>query len=76
MDEFIQAGAAIIGVVNGIRLLQAKDTWGFLLFVAALGASILFGALQWFGLPGIEAGVAVALGSSGVYQVAKKIGGQ
>lgn len=72
MDILVQyavAAAAIIGIVNGVRLLKARDVWGFVFFALALIAGVLFGHLHWFGVPSIEAGVLVALASSGLYRL-------
>lgn len=74
--DYVVVSAVIIGFVNGIRLLKARDLWGFLFFVCALVAGLILGALHWFGLPGIEAGFAAGLISSGFYRVGEKIGGQ
>jgi len=54
--------------------LQADKT-GFYLFCAAVVLGLLFGALQWFGLT-LESGLIAALASSGLYQVAAKVGGR
>lgn len=74
--ENVAALAAIIGVVNGLRLFQQPDKSGFVLFLCAIGAGLLFGAMHWFGLTGLEAGLVAALASSGLYRVAEKIGHQ
>lgn len=71
--EFVAAGAAIVGIVNGIRLVQLPDKTGFFMFCLAVAAGLLFGFLGWFGLPGLEAGLTAALASSGVYRIAEKI---
>ncbi len=75
--ENIQAIAALIGVVNGVRLLfddPDPKHKSFIYFILAVVAGVVFGALHWFGLS-IESGFVAALASSGVYQVAKKVGG-
>jgi hypothetical protein len=74
--DYIAVGAAIIGLVNGVRLLKAKDAWGFVFFLCAIAAGLLFGALHWFGLSGLEAGLVAGLISSGFYRVGEKVGGQ
>lgn len=74
--EYVAVTAAIIGLVNGLRLLKAKDIWGFAFFVCALIAGLLFGYWHWFGLPGLQAGLVAGLISSGFYRVGEKIGGQ
>lgn len=67
--EYAAAVAAIVGLVNGVRLLKDKDLWGFVFFALAMIAGLILGALHWFGLPGPEAGFAAALASSGLYRV-------
>lgn len=79
--ETIQAGLVIIGIVNGVRLLQEgnksnpKNYWGFAFFVCALVAGIVLGYLHYFGLT-VETGIVAGLGSSGLYRVGEKFGGQ
>lgn len=77
METFAIAATVIVGFVNGVRLAAnfRKDPWPFILFLCGLGAGILFGFLHYYGLT-IESGIAVAIGGSGVYQIAKKVGGQ
>lgn len=75
----IGGAAAIIGLVNGVRLLQeankTKNFWGFGLFCFAVVAGLVFGFLHWFEL-NPETGFVLGLQSSGVYRslevVAKK----
>jgi len=78
MDN-IQGGLVIVGIVNGVRLLQeaqiSKDYWGFILFVIALLTGILLGLLHLFGLD-LQTGILVALGSSGLYRISEKVGSQ
>lgn len=79
MDILVQyavAAAAVIGLINGVRLLKAGDRWGFIFFAMAILAGILFGYMNWFGVPSIEIGLLVGLASSGFYRVAEKSGGQ
>ena len=73
--ENINAGLAIIGLVNGMRLLQQKNNWGFAFFAVAVLTGILFGYIHWFGLADIEAGFLAGLASSGLYRVGEKVGG-
>lgn len=73
MDN-LQAIAAIIGLVNGVRLFQT-DKVAFGYFALAVGLGVVFGLLHLFGL-NLETGLVAALASSGFYQVAKKVGGQ
>jgi len=68
------AGFVLIGMINGIKLLET-DKKGFAYFMVAVVAGTIFGALKLFGLPGFEVGLAVGISSSGVYKLAQKIGG-
>jgi len=74
--EYVAVSAAIIGIVNGIRLLSKKDYWAFVFFAAALVSGIILGYYHWFGLTGVEAGFVAGLVSSGFYRVGEKVGGQ
>lgn len=74
--ENVNAIAAIVGLINGFRLIQLPDKTGFYLFCSAVIAGLVFGQLKWFGLSGLEAGLVAALASSGVYRVAEKISGK
>ena len=75
LGQFAFAATVVIGFVNGISLAIDQDWKGFALFVTALIAATVFGILHWFGLPSAEVGFAIGISSSGVYKVAKKIGG-
>lgn len=74
MDTTLTAGAVIIGIVNGVALLRAKDVWGFVLFLVALFTGVVLGLFHLFGLD-LASGIVAALASSGVYKVAQKVGG-
>ena len=71
----IQAGLVIVGIVNGVRLLQEKSVWGFIFFVVALVAGAVLGFFHLFGLT-LETGIVAGLGSSGLYRVGEKFGGK
>jgi hypothetical protein len=66
--------AVIIGIVNGITLLDIDKITPFIKFLIALGIGITFGYLGMFGLS-IETGLITALASSGLYKIATRIGG-
>lgn len=74
--ENLVAGAVIIGIVNGIRLMpQTKFVFtSFHAFGLALLLGVVFGFIGYFDLT-IESGIITALATSGLYQVAKKVGG-
>ena len=73
MDNVV-AGSAIIGLINAVQR-QFPQVTG----LVAIGLSVVLGAalgyLNYFGVSGIENGVLLGLSASGVYTVAKKIGG-
>ena len=75
LTQFAFAATILIGLVNGIQLAINQDWKSFAMFCAAVVAGMLFGYLRWYGLPSIEVGLAVGLSSSGVYKIAKKLGG-
>lgn len=68
MNE-ITATTAVIGMVNGINFLLEGNYKSFGKFFIALLFGVVFGYLGWFGLNGIEQGLAIALSSSGVYKI-------
>jgi hypothetical protein len=80
--ENLTAGLAIIGLVNGFRLLKEgmdsspKNYWGFAFFLLAMAAGMLFGFIHWFGLATVEAGFLAGLASSGLYRVGEKVSGK
>lgn len=74
MDN-LQAVAVIIGLVNGVRLAQSEDKFGFVLFVIALTCGVVLGLLHLFGLT-LETGIVAALASSGLYRLGEKVGGK
>jgi len=76
LEQFALAAFVLIGLVNGVQMALTKQWQSFAMFCVAVVAGTVFGALQWFGLPGAEMGLAVGISSSGVYKVAKKIGGE
>lgn len=75
-EQFAMAGFVLIGLVNGIKLGIDQNWKSFALFLTAVIAGTVFGFLHWFGLPSAEIGLAVGISSSGVYTVAKRLGGE
>lgn len=77
--ENLTAVAVIIGVVRGVTLGLEKLDFvrlsSLLGFVLAVVTGIVLGLLGFFGL-NVETGVISALVATGVYQTAKKVGGQ
>jgi hydrogenase/urease accessory protein HupE len=76
LEQFAMAAFVLIGLVNGIQLALDRNWASFTKFLMAVIAGGVFGLLQWFGLPNVETGLAVGISSSGVYKIAKKIGGE
>lgn len=76
--ENITAAAVIIGVVRGVVLgfgqMNVKVT-SLIGFILALIAGVVLGFLGYFGL-NVETGIVTALIATGVYQTAKKVGGE
>lgn len=69
--QYALAVSSIIGLVNGIDLVQRKEWYSVIKFGLAIAAGLLFGAIHWFGLPSMEIGLAIGLASSGVYKITK-----
>ena len=72
MENF-NAIAVIIGVVKGISLGVPQIT-SLQAFLLSLVLGIVLGLLNYFGLT-VETGIVASLSATGLYQVAKKIGG-
>jgi hypothetical protein len=75
LDQYVMAAFVLIGLVNGIKLLES-DKKGFAYFCVAVVTGTIFGAFQLFGLPSLEVGLAIGISSSGVYKLAQKFGGE
>lgn len=66
----------LVGLVNVTKLAIDQNWRSFGLAMVAVGGGLTFGYLGWFGIPSIEIGLALALASSGVYEVAQRVGGK
>ena len=78
--ENITAVAVIIGIVRGLilgleQLAPKVNVTSLVGFALALGSGVVLGFLGYFGL-NVESGIISALVATGVYQTAKKVGGQ
>jgi len=73
--EQLTSVAAIIGFINGLRLLENPDKRSFYYFCVAIVLGILMGGFKLFGVTGIEQGLLIGLGSSGFYKIATRVGG-
>jgi hypothetical protein len=67
----ITGATAIIGFVNGISLLLDKQYKSFAKFAIAVVVGAVLGHLHYFGIDGVEAGIGIALSSSGIYKIAQ-----
>lgn len=73
--EQLTSVAVIIGFINGVKLFENPDKKSFIYFCLALVFGVVFGYLKFFGINGVENGLIVALASSGLYTVSKRLGG-
>lgn len=69
--EIVYGGLIIIGIINGVKLAELPDKRSFYYFLLALALGIVFGFLGMFGIRGVEAGIVLALQSSGLYKLVK-----
>lgn len=69
LNQFILATSTLIGLVNGVTFALDRNWRAFVLFLIAGIAGLIFGALHWYGLPSAEIGLALGVGSSGVYKL-------
>lgn len=65
----------IVGLVNGVRLLNAPQATAFVLFILAVVLGLVFGLLHLFGL-NVETGIIAGLASSGLYRLGQVVGGR
>ncbi len=71
--ESLNAVAVLIGLVKGCSLAYPNLTSGQA-FILSLIFGVILGFFHYFGLT-IETGIVASLTASGLYQVAKKVGG-
>jgi hypothetical protein len=76
LSQYIVAAGALIGFVNGVRLLQSKEYWAFMYFVIAVAGGGVLGYFHWFTLPDAQTGILVGLSSSGVYRIGQVVSGK
>ena len=76
LEQFAMGTFVLIGLVNGIQFALDKKWGSFIKFLTAVIGGALFGYLQFFGLPSLEIGIFVGIGSSGVYKAVSKLNGQ
>lgn len=75
LTQFAFGATMLIGLVNVVKLAIDQKWRSFALSMVAVIGGLLFGFLGWFGIPSPEIGLALALASSGVYEVGQRIGG-
>lgn len=68
LDQFVLASFVLIGLVNLVQMAIDGNWKSFAKGMTAVIAGSVFGVLKWFGLPGVEMGIAVGIGSSGLYK--------
>lgn len=76
LTQFAFGATMLIGLVNVIKLAIDQNWKSFALAMVAVMGGLLFGFLGWFGISSPEIGLALALASSGVYEVGQRIGGK
>lgn len=76
LTQFAFGATMIIGIVNIVKSAMDQNWKSLVLSLAACIAGIVLGFLQWFGIPSAEIGLAIALASSGVYEVGQRVGGR
>ena len=76
MDTNLIVGVAvIIGIVNGVALLNAPQVTPFVKFLIALALGLAFGVIGLFGL-NLQTGIIASLVSSGLYKISQNVGGK
>ena len=73
--EQLSSVAAIIGFINGLKLFENPDKKSFMYFCFSVILGIVFGYFKFFGITGIENGLLIGLGASGLYTISKRVGG-
>lgn len=76
LTQFAFGASILVGLVNVVKLGLNKRWDSLALAGTAIIGGLLFGFLGWFGIPSPEIGLALALASSGVYEIAQRAGGQ
>jgi hypothetical protein len=76
LTQFAFGAAMLVGLVNIVKLAVDQNWRSLALAMTAVVGGLLFGFLGWFGIPSPEIGLALALASSGVYEIAQRAGGQ
>lgn len=75
LTQFAFGAAMLVGLVNVVKLAINQNWRSFALALVAVAGGLLFGFLGWFGIASPEIGLALALASSGVYEIAQRAGG-
>jgi hypothetical protein len=71
--NLVVAVAVIIGIVNGVALLNAPQITPFVKFLIALALGLAFGIIGLFGL-NLQTGIIASLVSSGLYKISQNVG--
>lgn len=75
LTQYVIASTTLIGFVNGVQLAIDQNWPSFAKFAVAVLTGTIFGFLHWFMLPSPEVGFAIGVASSGLYTIAKRVGG-
>lgn len=77
LGQFAFAASILVGLINGLKLAVVQRNWqSFALFASTVVVGTILGFAHWFGLPSAEVGFALGVATSGVYEIAQRIGGQ
>lgn len=76
LTQFAFGATMIVGIVNIVKTAIDQNWKSLALSVSACVAGIILGLLHWFGIPSPEIGLALALASSGVYELTQRAGGK
>ena len=74
MENNLIAIAAIVGVGNAVKT-QFPQTAGIIGVAISVALGVALGYFNLLGASGLENGLLAGLGASGVYTLAKKVGG-
>lgn len=75
-QQYVLGGFVIVGFVNGVSFLMDQNWKSFVKFGVAVIAGYTFGALHWFDIPSAEMGLALGIGSSGVFKLTQVLRGE
>lgn len=74
LQQFTVGSFVLIGLVNIVQMAFDRKWDSFVKALCAVIAGGIFGYLKFYGFPSIEVGIALGIGSSGVYKISQVIG--